>query len=550
MDISLRILDLIRFIFEKIGVDYSTMRAIVSTKLVLDRRRAPAIAQNNSENKSEKSYLQGYLFHFIFGIFMAAIIYIIEDDMLRMAYFAGAFFFMTTMYLVSDFSFVLLDTKDKNIIMTKPVKSKTVSVSKFVHIFIYMVRLNIFLAGPSMIVFILSYGIVAAFIFVLEVIFMDLLIFIMTIFIYFAVLRFFDGELLRNIINMIQILLTVLLSIGYQIAVRMIDFESIKGMNYNFSFIDYFNPVLWFGAPFEIIFGGGESSYLYVFSALLIVVPSISFVFYLKMSKIMEQLLLKLESGETERHKNHFLQELAGKILCRNNVQNQSFHFANAVLRSDRSLKLKIYPALSTGILLPVLMIFNMGIRGEKFQATGIEYLYLYFAIVAISTVLRLVNYSSAWKGSYVYVSSGFGLMEEVYRGMLKTVLFRFMVPVEMFGAIIYIALFKELFLFDIAVVFIAGIATLPLIGKINSFEYPFSRPLEESNQKESIDKVFLTIFISGVFAGFHALSHLIQNGTMIYAAALIVFIPLCWKHVVPKSIKYKSQHTIHLTNQ
>lgn len=536
MDISLRILDLFTFIFEKIGVDYSTMRAIVSTKLVLDRRRAPAIAQNNSESQSEKSYLQGYLFHLIFGIFMAAIIFIIKDDMLRMAYFAGAFFFMTTMYLVSDFSFVLLDTKDRNIIMTRPVMSKTVSVSKFVHIFIYMVRLNILLAGPTMVVFIMSYGIVAAFIFVIEVIFMDLLIFIMTISIYFAVLRFFDGELLRNIINMIQILLTVLLSIGYQIAVRMIDFESIKDMNYNFSFIDYFNPVLWFGAPFEIIFGGGKSSYLYVFSALLIVVPSISFVFYLKMSKIMEQLLLKLESGETERHKNHFFQDIAGKILCRNNVQNQSFHFANAVLRSDRGLKLKIYPALSTGILLPVLMIFNMGIRGEKFQTTGIEYLYLYFAIVAISTVLRLVNYSSEWKGSYVYVSSGFGLMEEVYRGMLKTVLFRFMVPVEMFGAIIYTLLFKELFLFDIAVVFIAGIAALPLLGKVYIFEYPFSRPLEESNQKESIAKVFLSIFIACVFAGLHALSHFIQNGTVIYAAVLLVLIPILWKHIVPKS--------------
>lgn len=538
MDISLRILDLFRFIFEKLGVDYLTMRAIVSTKLVLDRRRAPAMSRSNSENQSEKSYLQGYLFHLIFGIFMAAIIYIINDNMLRMAYFAGAFFFMTTMYLVSDFSFVLLDTKDKNIIMTKPVESKTVSVSKFVHIFIYMVRLNIFLAGPSMVVFILSYGLAAAFIFVLEVIFMDLLIFIMTIFIYFAVLRFFDGELLRNIINTIQILLTVLLSIGYQVAVRMIDFTSIKSMNYNFSYRDYFNPVLWFGAPFEIIFSGGKSSYLYVFSALLVVVPLISFVFYLKLSKVMEQLLLKLESGETERLKKHFIQELVGKILCRNTVQYQSFHFANAVLRSDRSLKLKIYPALSTGILLPVLMIFNMGIRGEKYQATGIEYLYLYFVIVAISSVVRLVNYSSAWKGSYVYISSGFECMEEMYRGVLKTILFRFMLPVEMLGAIIYIALFRNLFLFDIAVVFIAGIAALPLIGKVYIYEYPFSRPLEESNQKESIDKMLLTILIAGAFAGLHALFRLIHNGTMIYAAVLVVFIPLFWKYVLPKSNK------------
>lgn len=538
MDISLKILDLFGFVFKRLGVDYTVMRAIVSTKLVLDRRRSPVIAQNNRESHSEKSYLQGYAMHLIFGIFLAAIMFIINDDMLRMAYFAGAFFFMTTMYLVSDFSFVLLDTKDKNIIMTRPVESRTASVSKFVHIFIYMCRLNIFLAGPTMVVFALSHGIFAAFIFVFEVIFMDMLIFFITIFIYFAVLRFLDGELLRNIINIVQILLTVFLSIGYQIAVRMIDFASIRSMNYNFSFMDFFNPVLWFGAPFEIIYGGGKSSYLYVFSVLLIAVPSISFIFYMKLSKIMEQLLLKLEAGEKERHQTHLFQMAAEKILCRNQVQKQSFDFANAMFRSDRSLKLKIYPALSTGILLPVLMIFNMGIKGENYQAVGIEYLYLYFMIVSVSSVLRLVNYSSAWKGYYVYISSGFELMEEVYRGVLKAVLFRFMIPVEILGAIIYVALFQKMFLFDIAVVFLAGIAALPLLGKIYISVYPFSRSLEESNQRDSISKTLLTLLIAGVFAGLHAFSYKIQNGTLIYAAVLIIFIPWCWKHVMPQKNK------------
>jgi len=130
--------------------------------------------------------------------------------MIRMIYFSGAFFFMTTMYLISDFSFVLLDTKDKNILLTKPINSKSVSMSKVLHILIYMFRLNLFLAGPSLITIVKINGVIAIPMFILEVLLMDLLIFLLTVFIYLAVLKFFDGELLRNIINFIQIVLTIL----------------------------------------------------------------------------------------------------------------------------------------------------------------------------------------------------------------------------------------------------------------------------------------------------------------------------------------------------
>lgn len=79
----------------------------------------------------------------------------------------------------------------------------------------------------------------------------------------------------------------------------------------------------------------------------------------------MESLLLKLEGEGKERPSKHWFENLVGFILNRDEISKQSFNFANAMFRSDRSLKLKIYPALSSGILLPVLMIFNMRV-GDK----------------------------------------------------------------------------------------------------------------------------------------------------------------------------------------
>lgn len=537
--ISLKILDKFQRLFEKFGIDYEIMRAILKTKLILDTRRAPVLAEQNKKKSSEStSMMRGYLLHLIFGVFLAFFIYFIKDEMIRMIYFAGAFFFMTTMYLISDFSFVLLDTKDKNILLTKPIDSRIVSLAKVLHILIYMFRLNGFIAGPSLVAIFMINGAGAIPILLLEILLMDLLIFLVTAFIYLMILRFFDGELLRNIINLIQILLTVLVTLGYQIAVRMIDFTDLQNVNYSFKFHNFFNPILWFGAPFEILFNGGRETYLYVFTILLIFVPIICFIIYLRLSKKMESLLLKLEGYGKEKPSRHRIELMIGKILNRNETVRQSYHFANAVMRSDRSLKLKIYPALATGILLPVLMIFNMGVRGHDFEPTGYEYLYLYFNLLVVPGVLELTLYSSAWKGSYIYAASGFAGLKELYRGILQAVVVRLFIPLLVLNSVIYIMLFKGRFIFDTIILFLVCIVTMPVLGKIYFISLPFSKPIDESNQNKDIGKFFVSLGVIGITVILHIVSRAVPLGTWVYMVLLIILIPVSWNFVIPKIAK------------
>lgn len=537
--VSLKILDKFQRLFEGLGIDYKLMRAILKTKLILDTRRVPVIGQQNRKHDSgSTSLIKRYFMHLLFGVFLAFFIYFIKDEMIRMIYFTGAFFFMTTMYLISDFSYVLLDIRDKNILMTRPVDLKVISLSKVLHILIYMFRLNAFIAGPSMITVVLLDGPAAILVFLPEILLMDLLIFLVTAFIYLLVLRFFDGEMLRNIINFIQILLTVLVTVGYQIAVRMIDFSGLQKLSYNFRFHNFFNPILWFGAPFEIIFNGGREGYLFVFTALLVAVPLICFVIYLRLSKKMESLLLKLEGEGKERHSKHRIELLAGRILIGNEAVRQPFHFANAVMRSDRSLKLKIYPALATGVLIPVLMIFNTGMRGQSYEASGYEYLYLYFSLLMIPTVIDLTMYSSAWRGSYVYIASGFKGMNELYEGILKSVELRFLNPLLILNAAVYIALFGKEFVPDILVLIFAGKLILPILGRIYFTELPFSMPVDESNQNKSLGKFFTALGIMVCLAILHVISRMVPMGTLVYALLLIMGEPLSRKLLVPKKAK------------
>lgn len=531
--LSLKILDKFKRIFEGFGIDYKLLRIILKTKLILDSRRAPVINTNQKKKDEEQtSLLKGYFMHLLFGAFLAFFIYFIKDEMIRMMYFSGAFFFMTTMYLISDFSFVLLDTKDKNILLTKPVDLRTVSLAKVLHILIYMFRLNTFIAGPSLIALVLSNDLFVIPIFLVELLLMDLMIFLVTAFIYLLVLRFFDGELLRNIINFIQILLTILVTVGYQIAIRMIDFTSLRNMEYTFNSSHYLNPILWFGAPFEIFYNRGES-YLYVFTSLIIIVPLVSFIVYLSLGKKMESLLLKLEGEGKKRPSKHWFENLVGFILNRDEISKQSFNFANAMFRSDRSLKLKIYPALSSGILLPVLMIFNMRVGGQEFKPSGYEYLYLYFNLLIFSSVFYLVKYSSAWKGSYVFISSGFKDFKNLYRGLMQSMAYRFFIPLIILNGLIFTLIFKFRFAGDIMILLLAGIAILPLMGKIY-LEIPFSKPIEESNQRVSFDKFLLSLAIVAILAILHFYSYIIPMGRWIYVSVLTAGIPISWKFATP----------------
>ncbi len=536
--LSLKILDKFGGIFTKIGIDYEVMRAILEAKLTLDSRRV-SITDGGRKSKSENiSFIKRYLLHLIFGVFLAAFIYFIKDEMIRMIYFAGAFFFMTTMYLISDFSFVLLDTRDKNILMTKPIDGKVVSMSKVLHILIYMISLNTFIAGPSMAVIVYQNGMVAAPVFILEILLMDLLIFLITAFIYILVLRFFDGELLRNIINFIQIALTILVSIGYQIAVRMIDFTELQNISYKFESHNYFNPILWFGAPFEMLFNNGREPYLYVFTALMIIVPVISFAIYLKLSRKMESLLLKLDGEERGRSQNRRYERFLGNILSKNETVRQAFHFSNGILRSDRNLKLKIYPALATGVMVPVIMIFNSSTRGSQLETTGYEYLFLYFNLIIIPNILNLMLYSSAWKGAYVYGSSGFGDFKSLYRGIMLSAATFLIIPVMLLSCAIYLILFKGRFIMDMTVFMLANIAVLPVMGRLSLKSLPFSMALDDSNQNKNFDAFFASLGIVACTAAIHGVSHIVPMGIYICAALMIISIPLSWRFVVPEKIK------------
>lgn len=204
----LKLLDRFAFIFKMLGADYILMRKILEIKLVMDGRRIPTVLNNNKEadgSKEKNHFLSSLWVYTLMGAITIPFIIMGDHYIFQMSLVFGIYLFMIMSTLISDFSSVLLDLRDKNVLLSKPVNAKTVSMAKAVHVFIYMSYISVAFAGIPIVVSLVRHGVLFALIFVCEIILADLFIVAVTALIYLLVLKVFDGEKLKDISTMFRL---------------------------------------------------------------------------------------------------------------------------------------------------------------------------------------------------------------------------------------------------------------------------------------------------------------------------------------------------------
>ena len=194
--IVLRFLDRFQGLFEKIGVDYGVMRQILRVKLTLDGRRVSAVfaGQENrkkkSESKANNNFIKSLGLYAFMGLFLILFITIGDNFLLQMSLVFGILMFLLMTSLIADFSAVLLDVKDKEILMSKPVDGKTYNIAKILHISFYIGAVTLAISGPSLIAAIFRHGIIFTIIYFVEIILIALFTIVITALIYLFILRF------------------------------------------------------------------------------------------------------------------------------------------------------------------------------------------------------------------------------------------------------------------------------------------------------------------------------------------------------------------------
>lgn len=210
---------------------------------------------------------------------------------MSIAYSMILFVIMTSM--ISDFSSVLLDLRDRNILGTKPISARTINAAKIVHIVIYLSYLTIAFMAIPLIVSLFTQGVLFFAITVVELVLSNILIVVLTAILYIAVLRFFDGEKLKDMINYVQIGLTLAMMVGYQFVVRSFEFANLK-IVVELDWWSVFLIPMWFAAPYELFLNGTINFFTVTMSMLAVAMPLFSLWLYIQLIPAFERNLQKL----------------------------------------------------------------------------------------------------------------------------------------------------------------------------------------------------------------------------------------------------------------
>ena len=533
---TLKFLDKFKYVFQKLGINYEIMRKILQIKLIMDGRRAPTIINNSNkkEKDDDNKFMKSLWMYSIFGIFLAILVVPKKSIMMQMSIFFGILMFMLITTLISDFSSVLLDARDKNIMLTKPVDSKTINAAKVIHVFIYMFYITIAMTGIALLVS-LRHGVKFFIVLVLEIILIDIFMIVLTSLIYLLILKFFDGEKLKDIINYFQIILIMVMTIGYQFIGRLFEFVNINVV-FTPKWWQYLIIPVWFAAPLEMILNNNYNIYIIILSTLGIVVPIASLLFYIKLSPVFERNLQKLNNNTVSINKNKApLGERLCNVVCWNREERIFFKFAYKIIRNEREFKLKVYPSLGLAIVFPFIFMFGTISEANSFNqwlnymVSTKYYLNIYWAAFIIPTLIMMMKYSGRYKAAWIYKVMPIKEVAPIFKGTIKAFFIKLIAPLYIIESIIFIFIFGIKIFPHLLIVFLNILLFTVLCFKIFDKSLPFSKSFQVTQTADGIISIFLMLLLAAL-AGIHYFSTIINFNVYVYMFIMLIIVLVFWR--------------------
>lgn len=526
-------LDVFARFFEKTGVDYPVLRRILMVKLTLDQRKSSILfnQKKKKQKPEENGFMKSLWIYVLFSLMMTPFVVIKGSYFVSMSIFFGMVMFLVMTSMISDFSSVLLDLRDKNILQTRPVDKRTITIAKSLHIGIYLFFLTSALTAIPLIAALFTQGVLFVVVLLLELIAIDLFIVVLTALVYFFILRFFDGQKLKDVINYVQIGLTIGITVGYQFLGRT--YSLIDGrFQFTAKWWEFMIPPIWFSAPFEVLLQKNHHLFLIALSFLALLLPILGAAVYFRMMPTFESNLQKLANNSGKRKVVvHQWKSALIEMVCRSNEERAFYRFSLAMIRNEREFRLKVYPSIGLAFAFPFIMMMNK-LQGGSYSdlVSSKWYLSLYLVNLMVPITIHMLKYSGKYKGRWIFQITPLSNMGAFYRGLLKVFLIELFLPIFLLLAVIITVMFGVQILPDILIMLITSILFTVVIFSLSiRGTLPFSEAFEAAQQTEGV-KNFLYFLPVLLFILLHYLALSISFGTILYLFLLVLVTGLTWR--------------------
>jgi hypothetical protein len=508
--IAVKFLDLFRSWFTAAGIDYDQLRSIVSIKLTMDNRRHIVAFSKRKKKEPSNSFLSTFLIYLFMSLFTSLMFFYYSSFTLAALIFFTYIMMMIGMTLITDFSSVLLDTSDNTIILPRPVDSRTLFFSRIIHISTYLGQLAAGLTLIPLLIIIYKYAILFSIVFFISIILAIIFSLISTLAAYLVIMRFTSEEKLKNMINYLQIGMTILLVGGYQLGPRM-----MARMENQYFEIDHWSliiPPAWMTGMLEAIQLNSWDNLHLTLTAFSFLIPIGGGYLVLKYltPSFNRKLSLMDNSNQTEAsrgNKKSLLSRITSGVT-RSPVERSAFDLVFNILGRDRKIKLKIYPTFGYALVFALVFL----ITGQRDMIEVVQDLrssyYFVFLIYLVFMVLQVtiheISYADDHKASWMFFVAPIDKPGEILSGSIKAIMVRLFIPVYMVICVVVMAIWGVSAIDDLIFGFFNNLLMVLMLIIVNPYRLPFSIAPHVKSQTGSFARSLLTLLLVGSIGLMH----------------------------------------------
>ncbi|MEM0993162.1 MAG: hypothetical protein AAGI49_09000 [Bacteroidota bacterium] len=410
----LKLVALFNPFWRSLGVDTKQLAAILGSKLLMDQRRVKGFGNNSKNEKKQKNQnTTNLLLYFIMGVFLMTTFVQFEHLPTGMTLFFSAWMVLLIMTLITDFTEVLIDVRDNYIILPQPVNDRTVTISRILHVLLYLSKLAFAFMIPSVIYIIIKYGWLGILIFGLQFSLSVIIAIFFVNLVYLIILNVTSIARFKEIIGYFQIAFSILIFGGYYLLPRLLDFEQLQEANVLENPITYLLPSAWIASIWEVLINGIFQTNYIIMSVLALITPVLFLILIIRvLAKQFSQKMMAITAGNSTQRKEKkdkkpsLLLKFALR-LGKNQQEKAGIEWIWKMMQRSRDYKLRVYPSLAFIPMFFVYMAFTEeGTLGEKIvalQASDWYIVLIYFCVMLFATPFLSTQYNEKSKTAWIF---------------------------------------------------------------------------------------------------------------------------------------------------
>lgn len=514
-------------LWKSIGADVEQLRAILKVKLIIDNRKPLAFGNNKGvarKTKKERKYtsIVTMLLSFVMGIiYVLPIMVAVTDAVVGLTLFFTMFMFFFTFTLITDFSNVLIDTKDKYILFPRPVNDRTIMLSRLLYIMIYLFRLVIPMSIPAWVTFGFIKGWTGALWFAFPLLLTVFIVLFLVCGLYLLMLRLSPPGKFKDVMNYFQIVFSIVFFAVWMMSSRMINPEEFAKMNFEAYDWVKFIPSYWIATCWTWVDNTAKvlpgTRWMSILAVLFPIASLWATIKYLAPSFVKSLIASESNTDKAEAPKKVKLEKATAKNrmyqwadrVNKTNASKAGFIITWLQTSRSRTFKMKVFPSFA---YVPVYFFYILMTNNDSISdvwnnmSDGQGYIaLLYMTTFVIMQAINYITMSDQYKAAWVYYSAPVDKPGEIITGAYKAMWVKYFLPFMAAISLFVVSVWGYSVLFDVLLATVNITLFTVIVMRLSNRTLPFSKKeqMKESGVK-SIFRVFGTLVLMGILGFTH----------------------------------------------